>query len=181
MFEPQAIARNSASAYRLPCANPSVLTRPVAIDTKISVVTTCDRTELISAEASPKATSSRQGLAPTNRDDAMRYATRRVRPCTCIAWAMISAASRKMHTQLAHGLNAASTLRTPQSTSMAMAASDVAGMGIASDTHQVTVQRKIPRVRMPTGVTSCRGGTISVRTNRSGPSHSPTSCFRFSN
>ncbi|MNC85259.1 hypothetical protein D3C83_08500 [compost metagenome] len=53
--------------------------------TKIMVVTTCDITELMSADARPKASSSRHGFPPTKRDEAMPSAIRRVRPCMFMA------------------------------------------------------------------------------------------------
>src|SRR5439155_2084782 len=86
-----------------------------------------------------------------------------------------------MQIQFDHVLKAASTERTPQRTSMASEAREVAGMGIGSQIHQVTVHRKIPNVRMPIGVTLCRGDISRVMTNSNGPSHRPSKRLRFSN
>src|SRR5437867_7972383 len=94
---------------------------------------------------------------------------------------MMHAPSRNMQIQFDQVLKAASTERTPHRTSMASDESDVAGIGIGSATHHVTVHKKIPRVRIPTGVTSCKGGTNTTRKQREGPSQRPVNRFRFSN
>src|SRR2546421_1225687 len=94
---------------------------------------------------------------------------------------MMHAPSRNMQIQFDHVLKAASTERTPHRTSMARDASDVAGIGMGLATHQLTVHKKIPRVRMPTGATLCKGGTTIDRRKRQGPSQRPANRLRFSN
>src|SRR5689334_2373725 len=87
---------------------------------------------------------------------------------------------RNMHIQFDHVLKAASTESTPHKTSMASDASDVAGIGIGSQIHHVTVHKKIPRVRIPTGLTLRNGGTTTAAIKRRGPSHRPRNRLRFS-
>src|SRR2546426_11349028 len=94
---------------------------------------------------------------------------------------MMHAPSKNMQIQFDHVLKAASTDRTPHRTSIASDASDVAGIGIGSATHHVTVHKKIPRVRMPTGDTLCKGGSSTDRRKRKGPSQRPVNRLRFSN
>src|SRR5216117_2968793 len=98
-----------------------------------------------------------------------------------MAWPITHAPIRNMQIQFDHVLKAASTERTPHRTSMARDESDVAGMGIGSETHNVTVHRKIPRVRIPTGVTFCRGGSHTASRKKRGPSQRPVNRLRFSN
>ncbi len=148
---------------------------------KIIVVTTWDNIELITAEASPNATRSRHEFPPTHLDDVMRCAMRRVKPCTLKECPSTNAPSRNKQIQFAQVLKAASTERTPHRASIASDAREVAGIGIGSQTHQVTVHRKSPSVRMPIGVTFCKGGTSSAIANNTGPSQRPSNRLRFSN
>ncbi len=97
-----------------------------------------------------------------------------------MACPMMNAPRRKMMTQLAQVLNAAATDKTPQRASIANANSDVAGIGMASENHQAAVQRNIPSVRIPTGVTPSNGGARSDTTKSSGPNQSPTSFMSVS-
>src|SRR5438046_2135689 len=94
---------------------------------------------------------------------------------------MIQALRINMQIKFENVLKAATTESTPHRTSMARDASDVAGIGIGSATHHVTVHKKIPRVRIPTGVTFCKGGTNTARKKREGPSQRPVNRLRFSN
>src|SRR5687767_13688419 len=87
----------------------------------------------------------------------------------------MKAPTRKRMTQFDHVAKAASTVRTPVRTSIAIAKSDVAGMGMASDSHQVAVQRKTPSVRMPMSVTSGRAGEKTAAAKSRGPRQMPIS------
>src|SRR5438067_966085 len=93
---------------------------------------------------------------------------------------MMHAPIRNMQIQFDHVLNAASTESTPHRTSIARDASEVAGIGIGSQIHHVTVHKNIPTVRMPTGVTLRNGGTSTTAMKRRGPSQRPRNRLRFS-
>src|SRR5205823_1609358 len=93
---------------------------------------------------------------------------------------MMHAPIRNMQIQFDHVLKAASTERTPLRTSMARDESDVAGIGIGSQIHHVTVHKKIPNVRIPTADAFCRGGTSTATIKSRGPSQRPRNRLRFS-
>ena len=63
--------------------------------------------------------------------------------------------------------------KNPQRTSIANAKREVAGIGMFSENHHAAVQRKIPRVRMPTTVTPSNGGDRTDTAKNKGPSQTP--------